>query len=208
MVEWTRASLGHTLAAVLAAGLGQSGVTVDFAGIITNPCRLWCARGIQAGVVISASHNPFHDNGVKLFSGAGMKFPDAVRRTLEGDILKHRHEPAPKDPPALVADEVWMLDIWISCAAECFRGPSFLACGWCWIVERRCVQVGPELFRVAGRARYCHWGEPDGRNINANCGSMHLEGLQKRVWRNGQGWVLRLMAMRTGRCLCVNRGEL
>src|SRR5258708_12379951 len=102
----TRESGAH-IAAVLAAGLGHSGVTVDFAGIITTPgvACLVRQRGFQAGVVISASHNPFHDNGVKLFSGAGMKFPDAVEETLEGDILKHRQEPVPKDPPALVADE-------------------------------------------------------------------------------------------------------
>src|SRR5712675_1469651 len=75
----TRESGPH-IAAVLAAGLGQSGVTVDFAGIITTPgvACLVRQRGFQAGVVISASHNPFHDNGVKLFSGAGMKFPDAA----------------------------------------------------------------------------------------------------------------------------------
>src|SRR5258708_29734464 len=102
----TRESGPH-IAALLAAGLGHAGVTVDFAGIITTPgvACLVRQRGFQAGAVISASHNPFHDNGVKLFSSAGMKFPDAVEGILEEDILKHRHEPAPKHPPALVADE-------------------------------------------------------------------------------------------------------
>src|SRR3989449_9031169 len=59
----------------------------------------------SAGVVISASHNPFHDNGVKLFSHAGMKFPDAVEEELEDDIFKHRGEPTPKNSPRLTADE-------------------------------------------------------------------------------------------------------
>src|SRR5437879_9566577 len=102
----TRESGPH-IAAVLAAGLATAGVSVDFAGVITTPgvACLVRQRGFQAGVVISASHNPFQDNGVKLFSGAGMKFPDAVEETLEQDIFKHRGEPAPKNAPALVADE-------------------------------------------------------------------------------------------------------
>ena len=102
----TRESGPH-IAALLAAGLGHAGVTVDFAGIITTPgvACLVRQRGFQAGAVISASHNPFHDNGVKLFSNAGMKFPDAVEEILEEDIFKHRQEAAPKDPPALVADD-------------------------------------------------------------------------------------------------------
>src|SRR3979490_232795 len=100
----TRESGAH-IAAVLAAGLGHSGVTVDFAGIITTPgvACLVRQRGFQAGVVISASHNPFHDNGVKLFSGAGMKFPDAVEEVLEQDIIKYRVA-ARENAPALVAD--------------------------------------------------------------------------------------------------------
>ncbi len=102
----TRESGPH-IAALLAAGLANAGVSIDFAGIITTPgvACLVRQRGFQAGVVISASHNPFQDNGVKLFSSAGMKFPDAVEETLEEDIFKHRREPAPKNPPGLAADE-------------------------------------------------------------------------------------------------------
>src|SRR5579863_381102 len=85
----TRESGPH-IAELLAAGLAHAGVTVEFAGIITTPgvACLVRLRGFQAGVVISASHNPFHDNGVKLFSSAGMKFPDAVEEVLEEGILK------------------------------------------------------------------------------------------------------------------------
>src|ERR1700682_359503 len=102
----TRESGPH-IAAMLAAGLSTAGASVAFAGIITTPgvAYLVLQKGFQAGVVISASHNPFHDNGVKLFSNAGMKFPDAVEEVLEEDIFKHRHEAAPKNPPALIADE-------------------------------------------------------------------------------------------------------
>src|SRR4029077_59471 len=102
----TRESGPH-IAALLAAGLTQAGASVAFAGVITTPGVACLVRqnDFQAGVVISASHNPYQDNGVKLFSHAGMKFPDSVEETLETDIFKHRSGPPPKKPPLLVADE-------------------------------------------------------------------------------------------------------
>ncbi len=101
----TRESGPH-IASLLAAGLAHAGATVAFAGVITTPGVACLVRqnDFQAGVVISASHNPFQDNGVKLFSHAGMKFPDAVEEELEVGILKHRREAAPKNPPLLAAD--------------------------------------------------------------------------------------------------------
>src|SRR5437899_9362830 len=85
----TRESGPH-IASLLAAGLTQAGATVAFAGVITTPGVACLVRqsDFQAGVVISASHNPFQDNGVKLFSHAGMKFPDAVEEQLEADIFR------------------------------------------------------------------------------------------------------------------------
>src|SRR5437899_5486808 len=85
----TRESGPH-IAALLAAGLTEAGATVAFAGVITTPGVACLVRqnDFQAGVVISASHNPFQDNGVKLFSHAGMKFPDAVEEELEADIFR------------------------------------------------------------------------------------------------------------------------
>src|ERR1700747_3241474 len=102
----TRESGPH-IAALLAAGLQHGGASVAFAGIITTPGVACLVRqnDFQAGVVISASHNPFQDNGVKLFSHAGMKFPDAVEEKLEAEILKHRGDAPPKNPPALKPDE-------------------------------------------------------------------------------------------------------
>src|SRR5215472_18064279 len=95
----TRESGPH-IAAVLATGLTQAGAKVAFAGVITTPGVACLVRqnDFQAGVVISASHNPFQDNGVKLFSHAGMKFPDAVEEDLEADIFEHRGDAAPKNP--------------------------------------------------------------------------------------------------------------
>src|SRR5258708_35521055 len=90
----TRESGPH-IASLLAAGLSQSGVTPAFAGIITTPgvACLVRRKKYQAGVVISASHNPYHDNGVKLFSSAGMKFSDAIEEKIEADILRWKDDP-------------------------------------------------------------------------------------------------------------------
>src|ERR1700723_3019865 len=102
----TRESGPH-IAALLAAGLKAAGTETAFAGIITTPGVACLVRqnGFQAGVVISASHNPFQDNGVKLFSDAGMKFPDAIEEELEKDIFKMRAEGAPKNSPVPHADD-------------------------------------------------------------------------------------------------------
>ena len=179
----TRESGPH-IAAVLAAGLATAGVSVDFAGVITTPgvACLVRQRGFQAGVVISASHNPFHDNGVKLFSGAGMKFPDAVEETLEQDIFKHRHEPAPENPPALVADEsldARYLDFLRSKVVPGAKLSSLRMVLDC--ANGAAYKLGPELFESLGTKVIAMGTEPDGRNINAGCGSLHLDGLQQRV---------------------------
>src|SRR5246127_2676940 len=101
----TRESGPH-IAQLLTAGLQVAGATAEFAGVITTPGVACLVRenDFQAGVVISASHNPYHDNGVKLFSHAGMKFPDAVEEKLEAEILRLRAQPAPTVLPALAAN--------------------------------------------------------------------------------------------------------
>ena len=179
----TRESGPH-IAAVLAAGLGQSGATIAFAGVITTPGVACLVRqnDFQAGVVISASHNPFQDNGVKLFSHAGMKFPDAVEERLEADILKHRGEAAPKNLPRLTADEsldAEYLDFLRKRAIPGAKLAGFRIVLDC--ANGAAYKLGPELFRSLGADVVAMGVAPDGRNINAACGSLHLEGLQKRV---------------------------
>jgi len=179
----TRESGPH-IAAVLAAGLGNAGVSVDFAGVITTPgvACLVRQRGFQAGVVISASHNPFQDNGVKLFSSAGMKFPDAIEETLEEDIFKHRRQAAPKNPPALKADETLdarYLDFLRSKVIPGAKLSSLRLVLDC--ANGAAYKLGPELFASLGAHVIAMGAEPDGRNINADSGSLHLDGLQKRV---------------------------
>src|SRR6516164_8123253 len=99
----TRESGPH-IASLLAAGLENTGASAEFAGVITTPGVACLVRqnDFEAGVVISASHNPYHDNGVKLFSHAGMKFPDAVEEIIEAEILRYRSIAVPSLRPALV----------------------------------------------------------------------------------------------------------
>ena len=183
----TRESGPH-IAAVLAAGLEKAGASAEFAGVITTPGIACLVRqnDFQAGVVISASHNPYHDNGVKLFSHAGMKFPDAVEETLEAEILRLRPEPVSGGRPALVANHARHVEYLeflrsrvidnanlsgLRVVLDCANGAAY--------------QLGPELFRALNADVVATGVNPDGRNINAGCGSLHLEGLQKRVLAEG-----------------------
>jgi len=179
----TRESGPH-IASLLAAGLTQVGATIAFAGVITTPGVACLVRqnDFQAGVVISASHNPFQDNGVKLFSHAGMKFPDAVEEELEADISKHRAEPASKRPPVLSADESLDTEYLEFLRKKLIPGAKLR--GFRIVLDcanGAAFKLGPELFRSLGADVLAIGVSPDGRNINANCGSLHLEALQKRV---------------------------
>lgn len=179
----TRESGPH-IAAVLAAGLEKAGASTEFAGVITTPGIACLVRqnDFQAGVVISASHNPYHDNGVKLFSHAGMKFPDAVEETLEAEILRLRPEQVSDGRPALVANHarhVEYLDFLRSRMIDNANLAGLRVVLDC--ANGAAHQLGPELFRVLNADVVATGVHPDGRNINAGCGSLHLEGLQKRV---------------------------
>ena len=183
----TRESGPH-IAAVLAAGLEKAGASAEFAGVITTPGIACLVRqnDFQAGVVVSASHNPYHDNGVKLFSHAGMKFPDTVEETLEEEILRLRPEAVSGGRRALVPNHARHLEYLeflrsrvidnanlsgLRVVLDCANGAAY--------------QLGPELFRALKAEVVATGVHPDGRNINAGCGSLHLEGLQKLVLAEG-----------------------
>ena len=179
----TRESGPH-IAALLAAGLQKAGGTVEFAGVITTPgvARLVRQNAYQAGVVISASHNPYHDNGVKLFSHAGMKFPDAEEEKIEADIFRLRSQPVPAERPALVANHALHMEYLEFLKSHVLDGAKLS--GYRMVLDcanGAAYQLGPELFRSLGADVVAMGVTPDGRNINAGCGSLHLEGLQARV---------------------------
>lgn len=179
----TRESGPH-IASVVAAGLLKGGASVSFAGVLTTPGVACLVRqnDFHVGVVVSASHNPYQDNGVKLFSHEGMKFPDAVEEEIEAGIFKHRTDEIPSPLPSLKADDslhhqyLNFLQSRVIAGASLGKLRIVLDCA-----NGAAYQLGPELFSALGCDIVCDGVQPDGRNINAGCGSLHLEKLQQRV---------------------------
>jgi phosphoglucosamine mutase len=179
----TRQSGPH-IAAILATGLRESGVPVTFAGVLTTPGVACLVRqnDFDAGVVISASHNPFHDNGVKLFSHQGMKFPDTVEEEIEREIETLFGEGKTSAGARLPIDDSLHSQYLDFLRSRVLDGTNLkglrvvLDCA-----NGAAYQLGPELFRSLGCDVVTIGTDPDGKNINAGCGSLHLEKLQQRV---------------------------
>jgi phosphoglucosamine mutase len=183
----TRESGPH-IAALLAAGLQKAGASAEFAGVITTPGVACLVRqnDYQAGVVISASHNPFHDNGVKLFSHAGMKFPDADEEKIEEEIFRLRTGEVSAERPALLANHKLHLEYLDFLKSHILPGAD--VSGFRIVLDcanGAAYQLGPELFRSLGAEVVAIGVKPDGRNINAGCGSLHLDALQREVLKSG-----------------------
>jgi phosphoglucosamine mutase len=178
------------IAATIAAGLREAGAQVESAGVVPTPAIAFLARthGFHAGVVISASHNPWHDNGIKLFGGDGFKLPDAVELAIEEEILHHAARIVAPDPAALpsvddnaalqgdyiqfLIDSVPGLDLaGQSIVADCANGAA--------------AAIAPELFRRLGGTVTLLNIEPDGRNINAGCGALHPRWVASEVQARG-----------------------
>ncbi len=175
---------GPRIAAWIAAGLAAEGATASSAGLISTPGVACLVRkeSFSAGVVISASHNPYHDNGVKLFSGSGMKFSDEIEEQLETDILARRNGLPAAGAREVVADSALDED-YLSFLRFCALPGAKLA-GMKLVLD--CANgaasfLAPELFRSLGAEVIAINDRPDGRNINADCGSLHPEKLQKKV---------------------------
>ena len=172
------------LAAEIAGGLAAAGAAPAFAGVISTPgvACLVRQKHFSAGVVISASHNPFHDNGVKLFSGAGIKFPDKVEERLERQIHKHKDRDAVGEAVSLKADPSLDEEYLAFLRSRVIRGAKMagmklaLDCA-----NGAASRLAPALFHSLGADVVAIHNQPDGRNINANCGSLHPGSLQQKV---------------------------
>jgi phosphoglucosamine mutase len=182
------------IAATLAAGLRSAGAAAESAGVVPTPAVAYLARthGFHAGVVISASHNPWQDNGIKLFGKDGFKLPDALELAIEDEILHHAAKveapepaslPPVEDNAALAADYVqFLLDsvpglslAGFSIVADCANGAA--------------AEIAEEIFRRLdsdGKARITLLNiAPDGRNINLRCGALHPEFVAEEVKARG-----------------------
>jgi phosphoglucosamine mutase len=179
----TRESGPH-IAECIARGLASAGSEPVSAGVLTTPGVAWLVNreGFSAGVVISASHNPYHDNGVKLISASGMKFPDSAEAALERVILSKNGNITALKEVRLNGDEKLGEDYLGGLRAAIFPGSKLagmkivLDCA-----NGAASKLAPELFRSLGATVFAMNDSPDGRNINAGCGSLHPDDMQKLV---------------------------
>ena len=172
----------------IARGLAAAGVEPISAGVLTTPGVAWLVNreGFAAGVVISASHNPYHDNGVKLISSTGMKFPDAVEAELERFILSSNEEAEARNAMQLHDNEKIDDDYLDGLRAALLPGANLTGMK----IVMDCANgaassLAPRLFRSLGAEVIAMGNAPDGRNINAGCGSLHPEKMQQRVAETG-----------------------
>lgn len=179
----TRESGPH-MAHQIASGLAFAGAEPVSVGVLPTPGIAWLVHqeGFAAGVVISASHNPYHDNGVKLISSSGMKFPDSLEADLERVILSANGEAITAFAGFSDGKEALRHDYLAGLRAAALPGAKFaglkivLDCA-----NGAASEMAPELFQSLGATVVAINNSPDGRNINAACGSLHPEAMQKRV---------------------------
>jgi phosphoglucosamine mutase len=169
---------GPWIAAALTHGLREGDVQVTSAGIIPTPGVAYLARirGFSAGIVISASHNPWEDNGIKIFGGDGYKLADAVELAMEYEIFEKLLQIQEPDPAAAVAPEI---DASLRAAYIDFlleQVPDLRLDGKTVVMD--CANgaasaIAPELFSHFGGKLVLTHTTPDGRNINDQCGALH-----------------------------------
>ena len=173
---------GPCLAEQVAGGLAARGVRVRFAGVVTTPGIAYLTRtnAFVAGVMISASHNPYRDNGIKVFGHSGYKLPDEREHEIERrlfELLAEGFEPAalPLTQDAALGRNY--LDYLASIVKRRFDGVRMVVdCG-----NGAASALAPALFeRLGARVQAIHCA-PDGRNINLNCGALHVESLRQTV---------------------------
>jgi len=172
---------GPWLAAQVAGGLGRAGVSARFAGVITTPGVAYLTRTgpFVAGVMISASHNPYHDNGLKVISHSGYKLADEVELHLEGLMGEWLAAGEPANAQELTIDKS-LDNLYTDFLAATVKGafPFRLVID---CANGSASELAPRLFERLGATVEWVCAAPDGRNINLHCGSLYLEALQSRV---------------------------
>lgn len=205
---------GEMFESALTAGICSAGGRAMLAGIIPTPAIAYLARKHKAkvGIVISASHNPFHDNGIKFFGGDGYKLPDSVEDELEAIV--HQLE-TDDNYPRPTAEHIGhieyrtdllnqYMEFVISTCKERFEGVKVvLDCA-----NGAAYEAMPKILRHLGATVKVIHALPNGTNINDGCGSTHLESLQKAVLENGADFGIAHDGD-ADRCLCVDeKGQI
>jgi phosphoglucosamine mutase len=177
---------GEWIEAAFLQGVADAGGTGHSAGIIPTSgiAFLTKTNEFSAGAVVSASHNPYRDNGIKIFSRLGFKIPDDWEETLEAPLLERRAEAAPA-AAAVRRAEQRLIDQYesflIGRPAGLRRAEPFKVVLDC--ANGAASRIAPEVFRAAGCEVAAINAAPDGRNINAGCGALHPEELAATVVR-------------------------
>jgi phosphoglucosamine mutase len=180
----TRESGGWIEAAFDAGAVSEDAQT-ESAGVITTPgvAYLTKAFNFDAGIVISASHNPYYDNGIKIFLPSGKKIDEFTEAAIESDIFAKRHaEPTAEEGKAIFGHSVDYHAAYVGYLRQ--KGNDFSAAGLKIVVD--CAngassEFAPVLFAGLGGDVIAINDEPDGRNINENCGSLYLEHMKDKV---------------------------
>jgi phosphoglucosamine mutase len=184
IVRDTRES-GEMLEAAIAAGVAAAGGDALLGGVLPTPAAPLLVRrhGLQMAAVISASHNPYEDNGIKLFAADGFKLDDEAEHAIEAALEEPRRPPAAigRIRPLRGALEDYLRELQTRFAGvdltgrrvllDCANGATFRA--------------APEIFRRLGAEVEVIADEPNGRNINDGCGSTHLDALRRRALGGG-----------------------
>ena len=185
----TRESSGW-IADAVAAGLASVKGEVESAGVITTPGIAYLTRelGFDAGIVISASHNPWTDNGIKVFGGDGYKLSDEIELSIEKEIFRLLEEgkvpdARPQTTPTLPGDHDLRerYETWLKARVPQLRirGKVVIDCA-----NGAASTCAPELFAMLGQdAQFIHY-DPNGRNINDHCGALYPQVVAEAVQKS------------------------
>jgi len=187
VVGWDGRESGPRLVSALAAGVRRGGGEIRFAGLVPTPAVAFLTRSLEAdaGISVSASHNPFHDNGIKIFSASGEKLPDAEEAEIEDHLLAGDRPdgglPAIGGPPE---PELRLAEAYADFLS---RGEPRLD-GLTVVVDAAngaSSLLAPAVFERLGARVVADGVSPDGRNINDGVGALHPPRLAKRVVAEG-----------------------
>ena len=177
---------GYMIRSALTAGLNSMGINIDFVGVLPTPvvCYLTRKLNADAGIMISASHNPVKDNGIKIFSQSGYKLPDEVEEELE-KLMENREELLKHQVPGdnlgrfkFVEDDMRIyLDFLGSTVKKNFKGMKIVIDA----ANGAAYRVASKIYQRLGADIIVINNIPNGKNINVKCGSTHPELLQEVV---------------------------
>ena len=202
---------GEFLEAAVVAGLASAGVDVVRLGVLPTPAvaHLTAATGADLGVMLSASHNPMPDNGIKFFARGGVKLDDAIEDAIEARMREDWQRPTGSGVGRVLEHDAeagfeTYVDHLVRCAPNRFDGLKIVVdCA-----NGAASRTAPEALRRLGAEVITHAAEPDGLNINDGCGSTHMDGLRRAVVGHGADLGIALDGD-ADRCLAVDAsGEL